>query len=83
MSRQNESKTPEEIDEITMSKRIKDQKFMNILLFIFFGVNTIITVIKCFIEKPISISTYIMTGTYALYWLIVVCVVIYQRHKKQ
>jgi hypothetical protein len=24
-----------------------------------------------------------MTGTYALYWLIVVCVIIYQRHKKQ
>jgi uncharacterized protein (DUF2062 family) len=75
-------KEENELDEITMSKQIKDQKFMNILLFIFFGVNTIITVIKCFTENPISISTYIMTGTYALYWLIVVCVVIYQRHKK-
>jgi heme A synthase len=83
MSEVHMKKEENELDEITMTKRIKDQKFMNILLFIVFGVNTIISVINCFTEKPISISTYIMTGTYALYWLIVICVVIYQRHKKQ
>jgi hypothetical protein len=82
MKNLNKGKTAEEIGEITKPERIKEQRIYSILMSVIIGITTVAYIIRCFTDNPVSIFTYVMTGFYTLYWIIVIGVILYGRFKR-